>query len=64
MDELDRKIASIQKKAVFDCIYNVHIICEMPGKNCKKCGWNPRVCKNRVKAIREQRKADEQAPKT
>ena len=52
-DELDRRIEHHLKFDVEPCEYIPTVMCEGPGKRCKKCGWNPEVEWKRKKRIRE-----------
>lgn len=55
-DALDRKIEWHHKVDIEPCEYNPTIMCEGPGKRCRKCGWNPHVAWLRARKIREELK--------
>ena len=38
-----------------DCPFHAGIGCDIHHRECKKCGWNPKVEKKRIKKIREKR---------
>lgn len=35
------------------CRHNIGVLCEETGRQCDKCGWNPRVSRRRANNIRE-----------
>lgn len=35
------------------CGHNIGVLCEETGRNCDKCGWNPRVSKRRASKFHE-----------
>ncbi len=35
------------------CCYNMGVLCEETGRQCDKCGWNPKVAKMRADIFRK-----------